>query len=136
MRMPAPPASPILFAISAAVVGALLVANGACNTTGGQTPDCIPNVDARGVHAIDGGCEQFPTCPANASNPAACCTDGGAALTGSDLAICLYNYGGCVTLVTTADAMGNPVYECSSVYDAGGGSGGSGGGGTGGGNGG
>ena len=119
MRPSAPSASPILLMILTGAAAAVLVEIAACATPDSQTPSCIPNVDQEGEHAIDGGCETFPTCPLGP--PAACCTsaDGGA-LTGNDLADCLYGYGACVSLVTSTDSEGNQVVTCSDSYDAGG----------------
>jgi hypothetical protein len=128
MRLPAPSASPILLLAGSAA--AALVAIGACATPDTQTPTCTPNVDQYGEHAIDGGCENFAIC--TLGPPAVCCTNGdGGALTGNDLANCLYGYGACASLVTTTDSSGNLVMTCSSSYDAGG-AGGARGGGTGG----
>ena len=130
MRPSAPSASPSLIKILAGAAAAVLVEIGACTTPATQTPACIPNVNQYGEHAIDGGCENFAIC--SLGPPEACCTnpDGGA-LTGNDLANCLYGFGACASLVTTTDGSGNLVMTCSASYDAGG-AGGSGGSGTGG----
>jgi hypothetical protein len=127
MRQLAPSTSPILLTLLAGAAAAVLVEIGACATPDTQTPTCTPNVDQHGEHALDGGCESFAICALGP--PMACCTNGdGGALTGNDLANCLYGYGACASLVTTTDGSGRQVMTCSSSYDAGGagGSGGSG----------
>lgn len=104
--------------LAAAILGAI----GACTSTSSQTPSCVENVDQTGIHPVADGCEGFAVCPSGA--PSTCCQDGdGGALTGNNLATCLYGYGGCAAIITTSDAMGNTTYVCSSTYDAGSGGG-------------
>jgi hypothetical protein len=124
----APSASLLVFAFAAGTASFLALL-GACTSPDGQTPDCVNNVDSNGVHPNKDGCVQFAKCDKGA--PADCCVDDkGDPLTGSDLAYCLYGYGGCAVLLV--DDKGNAT--CSDTYDGGGaGGGGGGGGGTGGG---
>lgn len=117
MRLSAPSASPLLVMILTGAAASGLVAIGACANPDSQTPSCTPNVDRYGEHAIDSGCESFPTC--SLGPPAACCTNAdGGALTGNELADCLFGYGACASLVTTTDSAGNQVMTCSDSYDA------------------
>ncbi len=85
-------ASSLLRAILAGTAAAMISAIGACTTTNTQTPSCTENVGEAGIEPIDGGCEGFAVC--TLGPPSACCVDSdGGALTGSDLANCLYGYG-------------------------------------------
>ncbi len=122
----APSASLLVLAIAAGTA-AVLALFAACTSPDGQTPDCVNNVDQNGVHPNKDGCVQFAKCDKGA--PAECCKDAdGNPFTGSDLAYCLYGYGGCA--VFSIDDEGKAT--CADTYDGGGGTGGSGGGGGGG----
>jgi hypothetical protein len=121
MRTSAPSASSAILVVFLASAGAAVaVAIGACADPDTQTPTCTPNVDEGGIfHAVDGGCEQFAQCDLGPAS--ACCTDDdGGALTGNDLATCLYGYGdpSCVYLLSSTDGL-NVTYTCSTTPDAG-----------------
>lgn len=74
----------------ASICAALLAALSACNAPDGTTPSCTNDVTAKGIDpTVKDGCNPFPTCAADPSNPATCCKD----LKGSDLATCLYAFG-------------------------------------------
>jgi len=86
-------ASSLLLTMLAGAAAVMISATGACTSSTTWTPVCTENVSQDGIQIVDGGCEGFATCPLGP--PAACCVDAdGGALTGSDLADCLYGYGG------------------------------------------
>ncbi len=63
MRATAPSASSALLVVFLAGAGAAAaVAIGACTDPDTQTPNCVPNVDQNGIHAVPMGCEAFPQC--------------------------------------------------------------------------
>ena len=77
-----------LLALASVLAGLLgAVSLGACSGTDGTTPDCTPNVDKNGIHAVKDGCEQFAVCEADPSHPATCCKDA------DDMAACLFGFG-------------------------------------------
>jgi hypothetical protein len=127
MRPSHPPAASALLAVFlAGAAAAMALAIGACADPDTQTPTCVPNVDQTGVHVVANGCEAFPTCTVGNGAASNCCVqDGGAPLTGNDLATCLYGYGDpqCAYLVSTTDGA-NVSYTCSATAPTGAGDGG------------
>ena len=92
-----PESAPLLVKVLGGAAIALCTALGACSDSNGVTPDCTFNVDENGIHAKSDGCEKFSPCLDKNGNPQdahKCCVDDkGAALTGDDLATCLFGYG-------------------------------------------
>ena len=123
MRLSAPSASPpprSLLPILAATAAAVFVEIGACATPDSADTHLHPQRrsirrarDRQRLREFSSTCSLGP--------PATCCTNAdGGALTGNDLADCLYGYGACASLVTTTDSAGNQVVSCSNSYGTGG----------------
>jgi hypothetical protein len=127
--MPTPSAK-LLAVLFAGAVTVAVGAFSACSESDGITPTCTYNINDAGVIVPNGnGCTQFASCNVGNGDPANCCVDAdGGALTGADLADCLYGYGACPVVLT--DDAGNVT--CSGVDGGGTGGGGTGGSGTGG----
>lgn len=86
---------------------ALGVALGACGGVTGVTPDCTYNVDENGIKATKDGCEAFAVCDKAPNDPSKCCVDSkGNALTGDNLATCLFGYGAGPAPTTSSSSGG------------------------------
>jgi hypothetical protein len=120
MRTPAPSMSRVFLVLLGSTALAAIAAAGACTNPDGITPTCDDNTEM-GMTPDPNGCAQFATCTVNPDDPSACCVNAdGGELTGSDLATCLYGYGGCPGL--TMDALGN--FSCTDGGPSGSGTGG------------
>jgi uncharacterized membrane protein YgcG len=120
----------------AALVALPLALMGACTGETGVTPSCVPDVDANGIKTgVDKGCTGFAVCAANPAKPEVCCEvpDGGAPMSESDHALCLFAYGAGPAPTTAATSTGTGTGTSSGTSSGTGTSSGSGSGGAGGG---
>ena len=85
--------SSIFLTLLAGLAATAALVIGACVNPDTVQGSCTPNVDGTGILQNADGCDQFAYCDSD-GGPADCCkADGGAPLTGGDLAACLHGYG-------------------------------------------